>query len=99
MRTKSSRRTRMNICKRVIYSGHVQGVGFRYSAHGLAQHHAVSGFVRNLTGGDVEVVAQGEAEEVARFLGAIDERMAGYVTSKDVQEQTSGNYKEFTIRM
>jgi acylphosphatase len=89
----------MNTCKRAVYSGHVQGVGFRYSTHGLAQQHRVSGFVRNLRGGDVEVIAQGEAEEVDRFLAAIDERMTGYISSKNVQQQAPGNYKDFTIRM
>jgi acylphosphatase len=89
----------MDICKRAVYSGHVQGVGFRYSTHGLAQHHEVSGFVRNLRGGDVEVVVQGETDEVNRFLAAIDERMTGYISTKTVQDQAPGNYKDFTIRM
>jgi acylphosphatase len=89
----------MTSCKRVIYSGQVQGVGFRYSTHGLAQHHDVSGFVRNLSGGDVEVVVQGEPDELERFLKAIDERMTGYIADKKVQGQTPGNYQGFTIRM
>src|SRR5439155_885059 len=46
----------MNVYKRVHYSGRVQGVGFRYTAQGLAADYAVAGYVRNLANGDVELV-------------------------------------------
>ena len=49
----------MNVCKRVLFQGHVQGVGFRYATHGLAQRFAVAGYVRNLADGRVELVAEG----------------------------------------
>jgi acylphosphatase len=54
----------MTVCKRVYYSGRVQGVGFRYAAQGLAEDFDVSGYVRNLPGGDVELVAEGPVEQV-----------------------------------
>ena len=41
----------------VIYSGQVQGVGFRYTTSRIAAGHAVVGFVKNLTDGTVELVA------------------------------------------
>jgi acylphosphatase len=89
----------MTVCKRVVYSGHVQGVGFRYTTHGLAQRYAVAGYVRNLSGGDVEVVAEGEPGEIERFLSALEERMAGYVDGKVTKDEPAGKFKGFVIRM
>ena len=59
----------MTVCKRVYYSGRVQGVGFRYTAQGLAADYTVAGYVRNLPNGDVELVAEGPADQVDAFLG------------------------------
>ena len=56
---------------RVIVSGRVQGVGFRYFVLRVAAKLSVCGWVRNLGSGDVEVVAQGEPavlEEILRQL-------------------------------
>ena len=86
------------ICKRVVYSGRVQGVGFRYTTHSLAQGYAVTGYVRNLSGGDVEVVAQGEPEEIDRFLTALQSRMTRYIAGKTAQEQPCGDFKSFMVR-
>jgi acylphosphatase len=55
----------------VHYQGHVQGVGFRYTVKNLARGFDVSGTVRNLPDGRVEVLASGDAEEVEEFLRAI----------------------------
>jgi acylphosphatase len=65
--------------RRVHYSGRVQGVGFRYTCRSLAQNFEVSGFVRNLPDGRVELVAEGEPQEVDRFLVAIFEEMDSYI--------------------
>jgi acylphosphatase len=51
------------------FEGHVQGVGFRFTTVHLAQRHRVTGFVRNLSDGDVDLVAEGEASEISAFLG------------------------------
>src|SRR5262249_19435725 len=67
------------IAKRVYYSGRVQGVGFRYTAQRVAEGYAVAGFVRNRPDGSVELVAQGEPDQVEAFLRAIRTRLAGYI--------------------
>ena len=46
------------------FSGHVQGVGFRYTASHVASGYAVKGFVRNLADGRVEMVAEGEPKDL-----------------------------------
>jgi acylphosphatase len=53
---------------RVIISGRVQGVGFRYSTKELARGFDVCGTVRNLPDGTVEILVTGEREEVESFL-------------------------------
>jgi acylphosphatase len=88
----------MTIGKRVVYQGRVQGVGFRYTAQGLAENFPVAGFVRNLFDGSVEVVVEGEADQVKAFLDALARRMAAYIDSATVQEQTPQGLQGFTIR-
>lgn len=86
------------ICKRVYYSGTVQGVGFRYTAHELASRFAVAGHVRNLPDGRVELVAEGQTDQVKGFLEAVSRRMAGYIEHADVTEGRPGGANGFHIR-
>jgi len=56
---------------RVFYSGNVQGVGFRYSVKQIAKGFDVTGWVRNLADGRVELQASGDPQELAAFIEAI----------------------------
>ena len=88
----------MTIAKRVIYQGRVQGVGFRYMACQIAEEFEVEGYVRNLLGGDVELVLEGETEVVEEFLNGLARRMAGYLSDASMSETPVVAYKEFQIR-
>jgi acylphosphatase len=55
----------------VFYSGRVQGVGFRFSVRDLATGFDVTGTVRNLDDGRVELIAEGTREEIEAFRDAI----------------------------
>jgi acylphosphatase len=55
----------------VFYEGNVQGVGFRWSIRNIAKGFDVTGSVRNLRDGRVELQATGEDEEVRAFLEAV----------------------------
>ncbi len=57
----------------VLYSGTVQGVGFRYTVKSVATGFEVTGRVRNLPDGRVELVAEGPKEELDAFRQAIRE--------------------------
>jgi len=85
--------------KTVLYAGTVQGVGFRYTAERMARRFPVSGFVRNLPDGRVEVVAEGGGGELAGFLAALDDAMSGYIRDRQVSESPgTGEFTGFTIR-
>ena len=68
---------------RVLYSGDVQGVGFRHTAARTAEGRGVSGFVRNLADGRVELVAEGRHEELERFLESLGRRMETHIRASD----------------
>jgi acylphosphatase len=57
----------------VFYEGHVQGVGFRYTVRHIAKGFDLTGFVRNLSDGRVELQVTGDDAEVNAFLEAIEE--------------------------
>ena len=59
------------------YSGHVQGVGFRYRVKSVASGYEVTGTVRNLTDGRVELVCEGARQELDEFLQAIRDSEIG----------------------
>jgi acylphosphatase len=61
----------MRVARRFILSGRVQGVGFRYFAQEMAEREGLSGGVRNLPDGRVEVEAEGDEETLARFEAAL----------------------------
>ena len=61
----------MGTSVQVFYEGNVQGVGFRYTVRHIAKGFDVTGSVRNLRDGRVELLAAGEEEEVRAFLDAI----------------------------
>lgn len=87
-------------CRRVYYSGRVQGVGFRYTTHHVARGFDVAGSVRNLPDGRVEVIAEGAAAEVGAFLQAIRETMERYIRDVSIEPCPPSPIplNEFTIR-
>jgi len=61
----------MRVARRFVVSGHVQGVGFRYFTQDIARREGLTGLVRNLHDGRVEVVAEGEESAVDRLEAAL----------------------------
>ena len=82
----------------VLYSGTVQGVGFRWRAVEASRGLAVTGFVRNLRDGRVELVAEGARAEVERFLAAVRARLGDLISREDVSwRAASGEFREFSV--
>ncbi len=69
----------------IFYSGHVQGVGFRYNAKNTALGFEVTGTVRNLPDGRVELIAEGGRAELEAFRNAVREKsLAGFIRDEQV---------------
>lgn len=84
---------------RVIFRGSVQGVGFRFTAESIAKTFVVAGWVRNLPGGDVELVAEQEEDVLQEFLARLDEQFAGSIRDREVVwGEATGEFKHFGIR-
>jgi acylphosphatase len=85
---------------RLIIRGRVQGVGFRFSAFDEAKDLALGGWVRNLPGGEVEIVAEGRRERLERLAAwAHLGPPSAHVT--DIREEWldfTGEFAEFRIR-
>lgn len=83
----------------VHFSGHVQGVGFRYSVMQVARGYEVSGLVENLADGRVHLVAEGTRAEVDAFLEAVGERMHGYIRKTERTDSVGPRlHQGFVIR-
>jgi acylphosphatase len=84
--------------RHVHYSGKVQGVGFRATAAEIARDYPVTGWVKNLDDGRVELLAEGTEEAVEKFLEAVRKRWKDNITKEDVKKETpGGKFKEFKI--
>lgn len=52
----------------IVFEGRVQGVGFRYTVYQIANSYNLTGLVRNMSNGNVEVQVQGNKESIDDFL-------------------------------
>ncbi len=81
--------------------GRVQGVGFRYFTIETAQQYSLTGWVRNLWNGKVEVVAEGDHENLNRLLADLRRGPLGSdVRGVDYEfSDAKGNFDRFSVRM
>ncbi len=80
------------------FSGRVQGVGFRFTAEAIAAGFSVTGFVRNLADGRVELVAEGTPAELDRFQRSLEQSMRSNireVTAADAP--ATGEFTGFSL--
>ena len=88
-------RTRMHI----LYTGRVQGVGFRYTTKTVALGYEVTGIVRNLADGRVELTVEGERDELQSFREAVrDSGLGGLIRDEAVAwSPATSEFKGFEI--
>ncbi len=87
----------MSVRLHVFFSGRVQGVGFRYTASAIAARHAnLTGWVKNLADGRVELVAEGDQQDLAAFLSEIRATLKPRATHEEWQDAT-GEFTRFEI--
>jgi len=83
----------------VFYEGRVQGVGFRYTTKRVALEFEVTGTVRNLPDGRVELNAEGEREELEAFRNAVrDAGLSGFIKNETVNwAEATNEFRGFEI--
>ena len=84
--------------KHILFSGQVQGVGFRYTARHIAGRYNITGFVRNLPDGDVEMLAQGPEQAVDNCIKEIQDYFAEYIRDTQIDPVShNSRYTDFRI--
>lgn len=96
----ADRSTSNTIIRREIrFSGHVQGVGFRYTTQDIARQYDVRGYVRNLPDGNVELIVEGDEREIDRLVNSIENRMGSFIRDvKSANMPATGEFNDFSIR-
>lgn len=90
---------RKTIRKHFFFKGRVQGVGFRYRAHNAASMYGVTGWVKNLYDGSVEMEAQGTEEDIDKVIQTL--RNSRYIYIDDIyiaDRQTDPHETSFYIK-
>jgi acylphosphatase len=83
----------------IHFSGRVQGVGFRASTEQIAAGFAVTGYVRNLPDGRVELVAEGTDEELEGFVREIQARLGQFIRHHTkTTDAANGEWEDFSVR-
>ena len=89
----------MNKRLHAYYSGDVQGVGFRYSAQRVAASLSLTGWVKNVKDGRVEIVCEGNDAPLKEFLQKIEAMFGSYIRDKEVEwSNVTGELDYFDIR-
>ncbi len=86
------------ICVRVRVSGRVQGVGYRHFTTIQAKELEIKGWVRNLPGGGVEALLQGERKNVGELLNQMKTGPASsMVSGMDLSEVECQEIDDFKV--
>ena len=80
----------------IIFTGRVQGVGFRFTARDIAGRFGLTGYVRNLPDNSVEMVAQGRPDDIDNVIAELKNRFIVFETNISHTE-VNAEYTDFTI--
>lgn len=83
---------------RVVYKGTVQGVGFRFTAEHIANELGVTGWVKNLVSGDVEIVGEQDEEVLKDFISKVNKYFSRYIKDVNIEwGKYTGKFTAFGI--
>jgi len=83
----------------IHFSGHVQGVGFRYTTLQVSKEYEVAGYVKNLADGRVLLELEGDKREVGQFLATLQERMHGHIKNTErIARRRPAEFQGFSIK-
>lgn len=77
-------------CERIVFSGRVQGVGFRQHTRSLAHRFPLVGYVRNQADGTVELVARGPLSAINGLIQQLEADFPGHITRIDRSPSAGG---------
>jgi acylphosphatase len=84
--------------KHIVFTGQVQGVGFRFTAFRIANRCKLTGHVRNAPNGTVEMIAQGNADDINNCIQQIQDSFEAYVVETKIEEiPFDPKYDDFKI--
>lgn len=83
----------------IYFHGHVQGVGFRFTTRSVADRFDVSGWVKNLSNGTVEMTIEGTPKNIESYIAEVTAATHGRVTDTRVTKSSAtGEFSEMEIR-
>ena len=85
------------ISQNIMFSGRVQGVGFRLTAQRFAVDLGLTGWVQNWPNGDVEIYAEGKPGQISALVNKLQAHF--FISNMQICEgSASGEYTSFDIR-
>ena len=82
----------------ILFSGSVQGVGFRYTTLSLAQQFLLTGWVKNLSDGSVEIIAEGPRGKIEGLLSGLKQQFGGFIRDQHVEwSEARREFDKFSI--
>jgi len=82
----------------VLFSGRVQGIGFRFTAENIAAKLGICGWVKNLNDGRVEILVEGEEKTLKDFLAELNQYFAKYIRDTGVEwTEATNKFKDFGV--
>jgi acylphosphatase len=74
--------------RKIVFSGRVQGIGFRFTALNIANRYELKGYVRNVPDNSVEMFAQGMAEMIDDCVRDLQDSFMGTISHIDIEDAT-----------
>ncbi|MCB9772065.1 MAG: acylphosphatase [Candidatus Omnitrophica bacterium] len=88
----------MNVRANIFYIGIVQGVGFRYTTQHFSMDLGLTGWVKNLTDGRVEIMVEGEKSKIIALMEKLENHFSGSIQDKDINYLSGiGTFKDFRV--
>lgn len=85
-----------DIARHIIFSGRVQGVGFRFTAREVAERYELTGFVRNTSDGKVELLLQGQEQDIDNCIDDLQQTFSVRDTQME-QVEFNSSYESFDV--
>ena len=83
----------------VTYSGKVQGVGFRWKVLQISKKYVISGYIKNLNNGKVELLVEGKDSQVGKMVDEVDTELKNYWFSQECENKFGdAHFSEFSIK-